>query len=85
MLHIVQPFCRSRPPLDRHSYLPCPLSKFHELLFINERNVLEAYELILRFCSGFERHYGHEACTANMHMHCHLKDCILDMGPLLYF
>lgn len=49
------------------------------------KEIVEADELLLRFCCSIERHYGHEECTANMHMHCHLKDCILDMGPLFSF
>lgn len=76
LLHILQP--------EDYS-IWCTFSTACSLLsrpFINERDVLEADELILRFCSGFERHYGNEACTA---MHCHLKDCILDMGPLFSF
>ena len=45
----------------------------------------KADELLLSFCTGFEQLYGHEACTPNLHLHCHLKECILDAGPLYSF
>ena len=41
--------------------------------------------LLLQFCKKFEILYGKEKCTPNMHMHCHLKDSILDVGPLYSF
>ena len=37
--------------------------------------------LILRFCRMFEQLYGAQACTPNLHLHCHLKQCLLDFGP----
>lgn len=33
------------------------------------------------FCTKFEQVNGGEACTPNMHMHLHLKECLLDYGP----
>ena len=35
----------------------------------------------LNFCKQFERLYGKGACTPNMHLHMHLKACLLDYGP----
>ena len=35
----------------------------------------------MKYCEYFESLYGHEYCTPNMHMCCHLKDCLLDFGP----
>ena len=52
---------------------------------IHVRDVDKADEMFLSFCSGFERHYGRQACTSNLHMHSHLNECILDVGPLFSF
>ena len=71
-----------------HYTLWCIFSKACSLLYrpyIHEREVEEADELLLSFCHGFERLYGKKACTPNLHMHCHLKDCILDVGPMFSF
>ena len=27
----------------------------------------------------------HESCTPNMHLHLHLKNCVLDYGPVYSF
>jgi len=45
----------------------------------------DADELLLSFCFGFEKHYGRSECTPNLHMHCHLRECILDVGPIHSF
>ena len=37
--------------------------------------------LLLRFCKQFQQLYGSSACTPNMHLHAHLKECLLDFGP----
>ena len=36
-------------------------------------------------CPGLEQLYGREACTPNLYMHCHLKEFVLDVGPLHCF
>ena len=41
-----------------------------------------AHELLVRFCFMYERLYGKDACTPNMHMVCHLRDIMLDYGPV---
>ena len=74
------------PTEDNH--LRCTFSRACSLIcrpYVHERDVYEADETLLRFCSGFEKRYGREACTLNLHMHCHLKECILDIGPLFSF
>lgn len=38
--------------------------------------------LLLQFCRRCERMYGSSLVTPNMHLHCHLKECVLDYGPL---
>ena len=41
--------------------------------------------LLLKFCKQFEKLYGKKAITPNMHLHCHLKDIIIDHGPVYSF
>ena len=38
--------------------------------------------LLLQFCRRTENLFGSQYITPNMHLHCHLHDCILDYGPL---
>ena len=33
------------------------------------------------FCKKYESLYGEECCTINMHLHLHLRECVLDYGP----
>ena len=40
-----------------------------------------ADSLLLKFCTTTERLFGKDKITPNMHMHCHLKQCIDDYGP----
>ena len=54
-------------------------------LVINKEQVSLAHELIVKFCRGYEQLYGKYMCTPNMHMVCHLKDLILDYGPVTGF
>ena len=41
--------------------------------------------LLLEYCQLFQTLYGTESCTPNMHMSCHLTECLLDYGPLSPF
>ena len=41
-----------------------------------------AHDLIVMFCSTFERLYGKDMCSPNVHMVCHLKDILHDCGPV---
>ena len=45
-------------------------------------NVDQAHIILEEFCNLFETLHGTESCTHNMHMSLHLKECILDFGPL---
>lgn len=45
----------------------------------------QADEKLLSFCKMFENLCGKEKCTPNMHLHGHLRDCILDYGPIYSF
>ena len=48
-------------------------------------DVEEADEKLLEFCKAFEECYGKECCTPNMHLHAHIKDSVLDFGPISAF
>ena len=41
--------------------------------------------LLLQFCRRTERLFGKDYVTPNMHLHCHLRECIVDYGPLHSF
>lgn len=41
-----------------------------------------ADSLLLQFCTEFERLYGKEKCTPNMHLHCHIRDTVTYYGPV---
>lgn len=38
--------------------------------------------LLLQFCRRTQRIFGNSSVTPNMHMHCHLRSCIEDYGPM---
>lgn len=44
-----------------------------------------ADRLILKFCKSVETLYGKHVITPNMHLHNHLKEVILDHGPVQAF
>ena len=52
---------------------------------ISETHIEKTHTLLVEYCKTFESLYGPERCTPNMHMCCHLKDCLLDFGPLSAF
>ena len=52
---------------------------------LHESHVIEADKLLVRFCTQFELLYGKERCTSNMHLHCHLRESILDVGLVYSF
>ena len=39
----------------------------------------------MNFCKTVERLYGLSAVTCNKHLHCHLKDCLREKGPIPVF
>ena len=41
--------------------------------------------LLLKFYRQVELLYGKDVITPNMHLHCHLKQCLLDYGPVHNF
>ena len=52
---------------------------------ISHADLAEADEKLMEFCKVFEVCYGKEYCTPNMHLHTHMKECILDFGPISAF
>ena len=48
-------------------------------------DILKADLLFIKFGERFKCLYGKKAVTPNMHLHCHLKECVLDYGPLHAF
>lgn len=63
----------------RHFVLACRIlcSKY-----LTAVDVQLADALLLQFCKRMERMYGKGIVTPNMHMHCHLCECVKDYGPL---
>ena len=45
----------------------------------------EADRYLTDFCCGLQAYFGPEVCTINMHMHLHLRQCLLDYGPIYGF
>ena len=66
----------------RHFVLACRLL-VQKSISVTDVNTADA--LLMQFCRRVERMYGTSAITPNMHMHCHLKDIILDYGPVYAF
>lgn len=52
---------------------------------ITKKDIVSAHNLLVTFCKTYEHLYGIENCTPNMHMACHLKECLLDYGPIAAF
>ena len=40
---------------------------------------------LMEFCKAFEELYGKDLVTPNIHLHGHLKECLLDYGPFHAF
>ena len=61
-------------------------TKFVEacVLFCSQRltviAISQAYDLIVQYCQAFLELYGKSACTINMHLACHMADCVRDFG-----
>ena len=66
----------------RHFVLACRLLCKTE---ISKDEVTIADALLVHFCRRIERLFGNEVITPNMHMCCHLCECILDYGPVNHF
>ena len=74
-------------PLE-HYELWCLFSQSCSLFcrpFIHCSELIKADELMMKFCNKFEEVFGKNEVTPNMHMHAHLRDCCLDVGPVYSF
>lgn len=45
----------------------------------------QPHSYVTEFCKQVQLIYHSDACTSNMHLHLHLKDCLLDYGPVHAF
>ena len=52
---------------------------------INIQDIETAHAYLTQFCNLFKKLYGAKYCTANLHMHLHLRECLLDYGPVFSF
>ena len=52
---------------------------------ISQDDITRADEKLMEFLELFEITYGKEYCTPNMHLLAHMKQCILDFGPISAF
>ena len=66
----------------RHFVLACHYLLKVELTY-DDIQIADA--LLLNFCTRFEFLFGRDRVTPNMHLHCHLRECILDYGALRNF
>ena len=66
----------------RHFVLACRILCQHSL---SKDEVSLADALIMQFCKHVQILYGRSAVTPNMHMHAHLKEDILNYGPIYGF
>lgn len=63
----------------RHFVLACRILCKHNL---SKHDIDLADVLLLQFCRRVQLLYGESSITPNMHLHAHLKQVILDYGPL---
>lgn len=66
----------------RHFVLACQYLLKVEL---TNNDIQIADALLVKFCTRFENLFGGDRVTPNMHLHCHLRECVLDYGPLRNF
>ena len=73
---------------DEHYSCWCTFVSACRLLLkaqLTQETVEQAHSNLVLFCRQFENLYGAERYTPNMHMSCHLKDCMLDYSVLSAF
>ena len=66
----------------RHFVLACRLLYKHSL---SDVEINLADNRLMHFCRRVERLFGTSCITPNMHMHGHVKDTVLDYGPIHEF
>ena len=52
---------------------------------IISEEIEEDDKAVFEFCKNCVCLYGKEHCTPNIPLHCHLKECIIDYGPVYVF
>lgn len=52
---------------------------------INKIDIHKADLLFVKFCCDIERLYSRAAITPNMHLHCHMAECLKDYGSMYGF
>ena len=52
---------------------------------MSKTDIVKADLLFVKFGQTFEHLYGKKFVTPNMHLHCHLKECVIDCGPVHTF
>ena len=52
---------------------------------VTKDDITVANCLLVHFCRRFQTIYGKDAVTPNMHMQCHLAECVRDFGPIASF
>lgn len=52
---------------------------------LTDLSIKKADLLLLHFCRKVELLYGKHEVTPNMHLHCHLVECVRDYGPIFGF
>ena len=58
-------------------YICCPI--------LSKTDIVKADLLFVKFGKKIEQLYGKKFVTPNMHLHCHLKECVIDCGPVHAF
>ena len=48
---------------------------------VRKQGIVTADMLLLNFCQQLELLYGKDKCTPNLHLHLHIKECLLGYGP----
>ena len=66
----------------RHFVLACRILCKQSL---STADITLADSLLMQFCKRVQRIYGEAVITPNMHLHGHLKDILLDYGPVQEF
>ena len=66
----------------RHYVLACRILCQNKISMV-ELDLADA--LLMQFCRRVERMYGSDIISPNMHMHGHLKESVLDFGPVQEF
>ena len=52
---------------------------------MSKTDIVKADLQLVKFGETFEHLYGKKFVTPNMHLHCHLKECVIDCGPVHAF